>query len=112
FSGPGNGGMDAGMLLGCLHHSRQRAPVSDHHRSFTGRASRRNRPGTGSNGSQTSYGGSFMSIETNPKVTANQLKRDAFLYIRQSTPRQVLEHTESTARQYGYGSEPLPWAGR
>jgi len=41
-----------------------------------------------------------MSIETNPKVTANQLKRDAFLYIRQSTPRQVLEHTESTARQY------------
>ena len=43
-----------------------------------------------------------MSIETNQKVTANQLKRDAFLYIRQSTPRQVLEHTESTARQYGY----------
>jgi len=42
-----------------------------------------------------------MSIETNQKVTANQLKRDAFLYIRQSTPRQVLEHTESTARQYG-----------
>jgi DNA invertase Pin-like site-specific DNA recombinase len=41
-----------------------------------------------------------MSIETNPKVTANQLKRDALLYIRQSTPRQVLEHTESTARQY------------
>ena len=53
-----------------------------------------------------------MSIETNQKVTANQLKRDAFLYIRQSTPRQVLEHIESTARQYGYGSEPLPWAGR
>ena len=41
-----------------------------------------------------------MSIETNPKVTASQLKRDAFLYVRQSTPRQVLEHTESTARQY------------
>jgi len=41
-----------------------------------------------------------MSIETNPKVTGSQLKRDAFLYIRQSTARQVLEHTESTARQY------------
>src|SRR5207248_3239126 len=41
-----------------------------------------------------------MSIETNQKVTASQLKRSAFLYIRQSTPRQVLEHTESTARQY------------
>ena len=33
-------------------------------------------------------------------ATASQLKRGAFLYVRQSTPRQVLEHTESTARQY------------
>ena len=41
-----------------------------------------------------------MSIETNQKVTASHLKRSAFLYIRQSTPRQVIEHTESTARQY------------
>ena len=41
-----------------------------------------------------------MSIETNQKVTASQLKRSAFLYVRQSTPRQVIEHTESTARQY------------
>jgi hypothetical protein len=40
-----------------------------------------------------------MSIETSQKVTASQLKRSAFLYIRQSTARQVLEHTESTARQ-------------
>jgi DNA invertase Pin-like site-specific DNA recombinase len=41
-----------------------------------------------------------MTIETSQKVTASQLKRSAFLYIRQSTARQVLEHTESTARQY------------
>ena len=41
-----------------------------------------------------------MIIETSQKVTASQLKRSAFLYIRQSTPRQVLEHSESTARQY------------
>jgi DNA invertase Pin-like site-specific DNA recombinase len=41
-----------------------------------------------------------MNTETNQKVTATQLKRSAFLYVRQSTPRQVLEHTESTARQY------------
>ena len=41
-----------------------------------------------------------MSVETSHKVTASQLKRSAFLYVRQSTPRQVLEHTESTARQY------------
>src|SRR5437773_10818489 len=41
-----------------------------------------------------------MIIETSQKVTASQLQRSAFLYIRQSTARQVLEHTESTARQY------------
>ncbi len=34
------------------------------------------------------------------KVTAQHLQRDAYLYIRQSTPRQVLENTESTQRQY------------
>jgi DNA invertase Pin-like site-specific DNA recombinase len=41
-----------------------------------------------------------MIIETSQKVTASQLQRSAFLYIRQSTAPQVLEHTESTARQY------------
>jgi len=35
------------------------------------------------------------------KVTAGHLKRDAYLYIRQSTPRQVIENAESTRRQYG-----------
>src|SRR6266542_1733246 len=34
------------------------------------------------------------------KVTAEHLKRSAYLYIRQSTLRQVLENTESTERQY------------
>lgn len=34
------------------------------------------------------------------KVTPGQLKRDAYLYIRQSTLRQVMENTESTQRQY------------
>jgi DNA invertase Pin-like site-specific DNA recombinase len=34
------------------------------------------------------------------KVTADQLKRDAYLYVRQSTLRQVAEHGESTQRQY------------
>ena len=35
------------------------------------------------------------------KVTAGHLKRDAYLYIRQSTPSQVIENAESTRRQYG-----------
>ena len=34
------------------------------------------------------------------KVTADHLKRIAYLYIRQSTLRQVFENTESTHRQY------------
>jgi DNA invertase Pin-like site-specific DNA recombinase len=35
------------------------------------------------------------------KVTSTHLTRTAFLYVRQSTMRQVLTNTESTARQYG-----------
>jgi DNA invertase Pin-like site-specific DNA recombinase len=34
------------------------------------------------------------------KVNAGHLKRNAYLYVRQSTIRQVLENTESTKRQY------------
>lgn len=34
------------------------------------------------------------------KVTNDHLKRDAYLYVRQSTLRQVAEHGESTQRQY------------
>jgi DNA invertase Pin-like site-specific DNA recombinase len=41
-----------------------------------------------------------MSEATPSKVQARHLKRDAYLYVRQSTLRQVLENTESTQRQY------------
>ena len=41
-----------------------------------------------------------MSTDQYQKVTAAHLERDAFLYVRQSTPRQVFENTESTKRQY------------
>ena len=39
-------------------------------------------------------------IEAAQKVSASHLKRNAYLYVRQSTPQQVLENAESTARQY------------
>ena len=42
-----------------------------------------------------------MSTDASQKVTASHLKRDAYLYVRQSTVRQVFENTESTQRQYG-----------
>lgn len=35
------------------------------------------------------------------KVTADHVRRDAYLYVRQSSLHQVLEHTEITKRQYG-----------
>jgi DNA invertase Pin-like site-specific DNA recombinase len=34
------------------------------------------------------------------KIKPEHLKRDAYLYVRQSTLRQVLENSESTKRQY------------
>ena len=41
-----------------------------------------------------------MNAEQHQKVTASHLRRPAYLYVRQSTLRQVLENTESTIRQY------------
>jgi hypothetical protein len=47
------------------------------------------------------------------KVQASHLKRDAYLYVRQSTLRQVFENTESTQRQYALRQHTRwPWAGR
>ena len=40
------------------------------------------------------------ALNCNGKVTAGHLKKTAYLYIRQSTLRQVFENTESTQRQY------------
>lgn len=42
-----------------------------------------------------------MNALAHQKITASHLQRLAYLYIRQSSLRQVLENTESTARQYG-----------
>ena len=42
-----------------------------------------------------------MTDVTHQKVNAGHLKRNAYLYVRQSTLRQVFENTESTKRQYG-----------
>jgi len=41
-----------------------------------------------------------MSTEASSKVQARHLSRNAYLYVRQSTLRQVFENTESTKRQY------------
>lgn len=41
-----------------------------------------------------------MTIDSSGKVKACHLNRDAYVYVRQSSLRQVLENTESTDRQY------------
>ncbi|CAP41744.1 recombinase family protein [Bordetella petrii] len=42
-----------------------------------------------------------MMNDPHQKVQASHLKRNAYVYVRQSTLRQVFENTESTKRQYG-----------
>jgi len=53
-----------------------------------------------------------MTMHSVEKVTAEHLKRDAYLYVRQSTLKQVIENTESTKRQYALRSRAvaLGWA--
>jgi DNA invertase Pin-like site-specific DNA recombinase len=41
-----------------------------------------------------------VTPDSHSKVQARHLKRSAYLYVRQSTLRQVFENTESTKRQY------------
>jgi DNA invertase Pin-like site-specific DNA recombinase len=41
-----------------------------------------------------------MTVDVSQKIQAGHLKRNAYLYVRQSTLRQVLENKESTFRQY------------
>jgi DNA invertase Pin-like site-specific DNA recombinase len=49
-----------------------------------------------------------MPFETaQQKVTASHLARTAYLYVRQSTLRQVVENTESTKRQYALREKAL-----
>ena len=47
------------------------------------------------------------------KLQDHHLDRSAYVYVRQSSPHQVLENTESTARQYAlvHQAVQLGWAG-
>jgi len=57
-----------------------------------------------------------LTMDAQRKITARHLAREAYLYVRQSSLRQVLENTESTKRQYdlrqravalGWGQEQI-----
>jgi DNA invertase Pin-like site-specific DNA recombinase len=51
-------------------------------------------------------------MSEHPKITAAHLQRRAFVYLRQSTPGQVLRNRESTDRQYGLvkTAQKLGWS--
>jgi len=53
-----------------------------------------------------------MTPDAHSNVQARHLKRHAYLYIRQSSLRQVFEHTERTQRQYALKQRAiaLGWA--
>ena len=54
-----------------------------------------------------------MNADQHAKIRASHLARSAYLYVRQSTLRQVLENTESTKRQYALRERAiaLGWPG-
>ena len=43
----------------------------------------------------------MSDVPTSFKVAEHHRRREACLYIRQSSQKQVVNHTESTRRQYG-----------
>src|SRR3954465_1837738 len=61
------------------------------------RAPRGGRAMTGQTSARASVPTLLLSTE---KVTALHRSRDAYVYVRQSTPSQMIHHTESLARQY------------
>lgn len=59
--------------------------------------------GAGARGNDLGHSGGDNTMIHNPqgKIKSQHLRRSAYLYVRQSTLRQVMENTESTERQYG-----------
>jgi DNA invertase Pin-like site-specific DNA recombinase len=55
--------------------------------------------------SVTSLSGRIAS----PKILAAHLEKLAVVYVRQSTPKQVLENRESTARQYAFADQAVAY---
>src|SRR5262249_40891941 len=81
--------------------------AGDHFSARSGAGGRANRDGP-----ELAEEVSAVNIEQHQKGTAGHLKREAYLYVRQSTLRQVFENTESTKRQYALKERAvaLGWA--
>jgi hypothetical protein len=53
-----------------------------------------------------------VSIEQTGKVTAEHLRRDAYLYVRQSSLKQVVNNSEPPSGSTLFAAGPSRWAGR
>ena len=60
-------------------------------------------------GTQPASGTSHVALDraSSSKVLPAHLEKLAIVYVRQSSPRQVLEHRESTARQYAFADQAV-----
>ena len=103
-SPPGAGGLDARLAPRNRRSGKERPPsIREQPCSIFGTrtlVTNPNRLVMGRYNSQPAAGDNDMNNEIHQKVQASHLKRDAYLYVRQSTIRQVFENTESTKRQY------------
>ena len=97
-SPPGLGGMDPGARAANLMSRRRSATISP--RPAPSPIHRRQRATSPASSPASSSPSPWSPSMPELKVTADHLKRDAYLYVRQSTLRQVAEHGESTQRQY------------
>jgi DNA invertase Pin-like site-specific DNA recombinase len=48
-----------------------------------------------------------LAMSSSSKIEATHLDRLAIVYVRQSSPRQVMENRESTERQYGFAEQAV-----
>src|SRR6266481_2188349 len=104
--------MGAGLVVVCARERRRHADTASNAPGFLPRCPVRDNEHPGRNDSESATGGHMMRADTHQKVNACHLKRNAYLYVRQSTIRQVLENTESTKRQYALRQRAiaLGWA--
>src|ERR1700693_4042637 len=95
-----NDGLDAGVVTMHRLCRTEDTSAASNACSRSDRSTNADRHAAGRNHSRSSTGGNPMNGIAHEKVNAGHLKRNAYLYIRQSTLRQVFENTESTIRQY------------
>src|SRR6266542_1043263 len=100
--GPGTGGLDGRVADHPAGTHRQPRAPTPRGRVASGRggAGRHGHRVAAAPADRRAQRSELMAADAAAKVTAEHLRRAAYLYVRQSTLRQVVENTTSTDRQY------------